>query len=166
SAGQKFDSEKISNIQVAGLSTIDNGPYPGYWAGFVYALSDNMTKIVGTHTLKWGIFVERSGQNDEIQFTTASPPATYNQNGAFRFFDTGHPNATRLAIANVLLGSFNDYSTLGFKPMQPCVDTTFDWFVQDSWKVLPRLTLEPECGILCGRPGTASGTRWRCFTRT
>ena len=122
-ADSKFDPEKLPTLSINGLSTLDNGPYPGYWSGFTYAVSNNMTKVVNTHTLKWGIFVERSGQDDQIHATTASAPATNNQNGAFRFLDTGHPQATGLAMANVLLGNFNDYSEFGAKPKTPFVGT-------------------------------------------
>lgn len=141
-ASTKLDPQKIPTLQVAGLSTLDPGPYPGTWAGFSYTLVNNMTKVLSRHTLKWGIYIEYSGQNDKIQFTTASAPATNNQNGAFRFFDTGHPRATGLAIANALLGYFNDYSEFSAKPMTPFVGWHFDWFVQDSWKVTRKLNLE------------------------
>ena len=90
----KLDPEKLPTLTVTGLSTLDNGPYPGFWAGYTYAVNNNMTKVVSSHTLKWGITIERSGQDDQIQGTTASAPATNNQNGAFRFLDTGHPQAT------------------------------------------------------------------------
>ena len=141
-ADSKFDPEKLPTLSITGLSTLDNGPYPGYWSGFTYAVSNSMTKVVNTHTLKWGIFVERSGQDDQIHATTASAPATNNQNGAFRFQDTGHPQATGLAMANALLGNFNDYSEFGAKPLTPFVGTALDWFVQDSWKMSQKLTLE------------------------
>jgi Carboxypeptidase regulatory-like domain len=141
-ADSKFDPEKLPTLSITGLSTLDNGPYPGYWSGFTYAISNNMTKVVKSHTLKWGIFVERSGQDDQIHATTASAPATNNQNGAFRFQDTGHPQATGLAMANALLGNFNDYSEFGAKPLTPFVGTAVDWFVQDSWKMSQKITLE------------------------
>ena len=141
-ADSKFDPEKLPTLSITGLSGLDNGPYPGYWAGYTYAMSDTMTKVVGSHTLKSGVFLELSGQRDQIHATTASAPATNNQNGAFRFLDTGHPQATGLAIANALMGNFNDYSEFGAKPMTPFVGTGFDWFVQDSWKPNSKLSLE------------------------
>ena len=141
-ASGKLDSEKLPSLTVTGLSTLDNGPYPGSWAGYTFAVTNNMTKVVDNHTVKWGITVERSGQDDHIQLTTAAAPATANQNGAFRFFDTGHPQATGLAMANVLLGNFNDYSEFSDKPLTPFVATMFDGFVQDSWKPTASLTLD------------------------
>lgn len=137
--GTKWFGEKIPSISVTGLTAIDNGPYPGTWSGFVYALANNTTKIVGNHTMKWGVFLEHSGQNDHIQFTSASAPATVNENGAFRFLDGG---ATGYGIGNALLGKFSDYSELGGKPITPWVATAVDLFVQDSWKATPKLTLE------------------------
>src|SRR5229473_2007656 len=79
--------EKLPTIRIDGVSTLDAGPYPGTWVGFVYAWSNNIIKIISNHTVKWGVFIERSGQNDLIQLTRASPPVTNNQNGAFRLFD-------------------------------------------------------------------------------
>ena len=90
--------------------------------------------------MKFGVFVERSGQNDHIQFTTASAPATINENGSFRFLDSGNPLTTGLAIGNALLGNFNDYAELGGKPNTPWVATALDWFAQDSWKATKKLT--------------------------
>ena len=140
--GTKIYGEKLPSLAVDGLTTVDLGPYPGSWSGFVYSWANNTTKIVGNHTIKFGVFIERSGQNDHIQFTTASAPATINENGSFRFLDTGSPTTTGLGIANALLGSFNDYSELGGKPITPWVATGVDLFAQDSWKVSRKLTFE------------------------
>lgn len=139
--GTKFANEKIPNIAVTGLTSIDNGPYPGAWAGFVYSLTDNATKIARNHTIKFGGTVEHAGQNDIIQLTTASAPQTINQNGAFRFLDSGSPNTTGLGIANALLGGFNDYTELGAKPETPWRATSLDLFAQDTWKAHSKLTL-------------------------
>ena len=137
--GTKWDPQKLPSMTVTGLTTVDNGPYPGTWSGFVYTWANNTTKIIGNHTMKFGVVVERAGQNDHIQFTTASAPATINENGSFRFLDGSF---TGSGIGNALLGSFNDYSELGGKPITPWVGTSFEWFVQDSWKVTKNLTIE------------------------
>jgi hypothetical protein len=137
--GTKWFAGKIPSLTVTGLTTIDNGPYPGTWAGFVYSWANNTTKVIGNHTLKFGVVLEHSGQNDHIQFTTASAPATINENGSFRFLDG---TVSGFGIGNILLGQFSDYSELGGKPITPWVATGFDWFVQDSWKVTKKLTVE------------------------
>jgi len=137
----KLLDSKLPTLAVTGLTTIDNGPYPGSWAGFVYDLADNVTKVWGNHTIKFGGVVERAGQNDHIQLTTASAPQTTNQNGQFRFLDTGGANTSGLGIANVLLGNFNDYSEFGAKPQTPWVANSFELFAQDIWQVRRKLTL-------------------------
>jgi len=139
--GTKWFPEKLPTIRIDGVSTLDAGPYPGTWAGFVYAWSNNITKIISNHTVKWGVFIERSGQNDLIQLTTASPPVTNNQNGAFRLFDN-RAGGSGLGISNALLGLFSDYSESGAKPMTPWVATATDLFVQDNWKATKKLTIE------------------------
>ncbi len=142
--GTKLDPEKMPSIAIQGVSsagtTLNN--YPGEWNDFVYVLGNNMTKIVKNHTLKWGITIEKSGMNDQIQFSFANAPATTNQNGSFRFFDSGNPNTTGLAIANALLGDFDDYTEFNKKPRTPWVTTAFDGFFQDSWKATRKLTVE------------------------
>jgi len=140
--GTKIAPEKVPSLRVQGLTTLDAGPYPGSWAGFVYGWTNATTKILGKHIIKVGAYLEYSGQNDFIQGTTAGPGTTVNQNGDFTFNDTGNPNTTGLSIANALLGNFDSYSEFGTKAYTPYVATALDVFVQDSWKVTPKLTLE------------------------
>lgn len=139
--GTKLFGSKIPTLAVTGLTTIDTGPYPGSWSGFVYDLNDNVTKVLGNHTIKFGGTFERAGQGDLIQLTTASAPQTNNQNGQFRFLDTGAANSSGLGIANALLGNFNDYSEIGAKPETPWVANSLDLFVQDVWQVSRKLTV-------------------------
>jgi len=101
--GTKEYEAKVSTVRITGLSTIDGGPYSGYWSGYVYSWADNLTKVIGQHTTKFGVVVEYSGQDDYIQFTTASQGATNNQNGEVRFLDAGHPQSTGLAMGNAAL---------------------------------------------------------------
>lgn len=140
--GTKIAPEKVPSIRIQGLATLNAGPYPGSWAGFVYGWSNNTTKILGSHTIKWGAYLEHSGQNDFIQGTTAGPGQTVNQNGDFSFNDTGNPNTTGLSVANVILGNFDTYSEFGAKAYTPWVSTSLDLYVQDSWKITPKLTME------------------------
>jgi len=140
--GTKLSEDKLPTIAINNFTTLDGGPYPGTWGGWVYALANNTTKVTGNHAIKFGVFLEYSGQNDFIQNTTASAPATINQNGQFRFLDTGNPNSTGLAVANAALGLFNDYTEIGAKAYTPWAAFTQDAFIQDSWKASKKLTFE------------------------
>ncbi len=139
--GTKLFLQKIPTITVTGLTTVDTGPYPGSWSGFVEDFTDNLTKVTGNHTIMFGGTFEHAGQNDLIQLTTASPPQTNNQNGAFQFLDTGMAGTTGLGIANALLGNFNNYSEFGAKPETPWVANSLDLFVQDVWQATRKLSL-------------------------
>jgi hypothetical protein len=140
--GTKLDPDKIPNISLQGFNpAINNAAYPGSWNDFVFLWSDNVTKITGNHTFKVGVMIERSGMNDRIQLSFAQAPATTNQNGAFRFFDT-RPGATGYSVANALLGLFDDYTEFGNKPNTKWLAMAYDVYAQDSWKLTRDLTLE------------------------
>ena len=141
--GSKIAPDKVPSIRIQGLTTLDAGPYPGFWSGFVYGVTNTTTKVIHTHTIKWGVYIEHSGQNDAIQGTTASTGTTVNQNGDFSFNDTGGtPNTTGLAIANAILGNFDNYEEFGAKAYTPWVSTAMDLFAQDSWKATSKLNIE------------------------
>jgi hypothetical protein len=138
----KLDPDKLSNLAIQNFSTLTLNQYPGYWYDFVFVWSDSLTKIQGNHTFKVGASVERSGMKDQIQLSAASAPATTNQNGSFRFFDTTRTDGTGLALSNALLGLFDDYTEFGTKPLTNFIGMGYDFFAQDSWKVTRQLTLE------------------------
>src|SRR5262245_45101984 len=139
--GTKLDPDKIPNVSIQGLTAINNAAYPGSWNDFVFLWADNVTKIYRNHAFKTGVSIERSGMNDRIQLSFAQAPATTNQNGSFRFFDT-RPGASGNAVANAMLGLFDDYTEFGNKPNTKWLAMAYDAFVQDSWKPTRDLTLE------------------------
>jgi hypothetical protein len=140
--GTKLDPDKIPNVSMLGFTAINNAAYPGSWNDFVFLWSDNVTKVTGNHTFKAGASVERSGMNDRIQLSFASPPATTNQNGSFRFTDTRVGGTTGYSAANALLGLFDDYTEFGAKPNTKWLAMGYDAFVQDSWRLARALTVE------------------------
>ena len=139
--GTKLDPDKIPNVSLQGLTAINNAAYPGSWNDFVFLWADNVTKITGNHAFKAGVSIERSGMNDRIQLSFAQAPATTNQNGSFRFFDT-RPSGTGYSVSNALLGLFDDYTEFGSKPNTKWLAMAYDAFAQDSWKPTRALTLE------------------------
>jgi hypothetical protein len=132
---------------VAGLApfgNIDGGPYPAQSTGPIYQFSNNMTNIRGNHTLKFGVYLERAGQNDFDQINVAGTPGgTNNQNGRFAFVNTTVGGVLqRPSIANAALGLFDTYAEIGVRSFTPYRGHMFEWFFQDSWKVTPKLRLE------------------------
>jgi hypothetical protein len=139
---EKEIPDKIPTIDISNFAVIDGGPYPAFSSGPIYAWSNNTTWIRGTHTFKWGTFLEYSGQNDFDQILVqVIPGGTNNQNGRFEFRD-GRVGGTGLAIGNTALGLFNSYGEIGQRAYTAWRATAVDLFAQDSWKVRPNFTLE------------------------
>jgi len=97
-------------------------------------LADNFTKILGKHTVKAGIFLQRS------TFVPANPQPVNSQvtysNDANNPFNTGHP------FSNALLGIYTTYSQASNHPYPKLRFHNTEWYVQDTWKAHRRLTLD------------------------
>jgi hypothetical protein len=135
--------DKIPTVNISNFVTLDGGPYPSSSAGPIYDLSDNITKIHGSHTFKFGGTWEYQGQNDfdQINVDNNIPGATNNQNGRFVFTD-GRPGGSNLAIANAALGLFDTYSELGTRSYTPYRGNMFEFFAQDGWKATQKLHID------------------------
>ncbi len=134
--GPKRLENRIPTITVTGFTTLDGSSKPGWSSGPMLRVDQSTTWAPNsTHSFKFGATFEHAQQNNADQ-------VALNQNGRFFFVDTGHPQGTGVAIANVALGVFNDYDEIG-----PAADTrlrsnSIEAYVQDTWKATPNLTLE------------------------
>jgi hypothetical protein len=136
--------DKIPTVAIANFVTLDGGPYPAQSSGPIYVFSNNTTKIVSNHVLKFGVSFERSGQNDFDQINVSGVPGgTNNQNGRFEFTDVraGAPTSG-LAIANAALGLFDRYAEIGPRAYTPYRGHMLEAFFQDAWRVNNKLRLE------------------------
>jgi Carboxypeptidase regulatory-like domain len=134
--------DKIPTVAINGFSTIDGGPYPSSSTGPIHAISNVTTMVKGRHTMKAGIVLEYSGEDDFDQINVnAIPGGTNNQNGSFEFLDN-RTSGTGLAVANVALGLFSNYAEIGQRAFTKWRALATDVFVQDSWKPRSNLTIE------------------------
>jgi hypothetical protein len=136
--------DKIPTIQIQDFSTVDGGPYPAQSTGPIYQINNNWTNIRGNHTIKFGGYFERAGQNDFDQINVAGTPGgTNNQNGRFVFNNiTNVAGSAGLAVANAAIGLFDTYAEIGQRSFTPYRGHMYEWFIQDSWKATPKLRLE------------------------
>jgi carboxypeptidase family protein len=134
--------DKIPSVTISGFSSLDGGPYPSSSEGPIWTFSDSITHLRGRHTMKAGVFVEYSGEDDFDQINVSILPGdTNNQNGRFEFND-GRTGGTGLAVANTALGLFTNYGEIGARSKTDWRALAVDAFLQDSWKVSSKLTVE------------------------
>ncbi|MGH9555774.1 MAG: carboxypeptidase regulatory-like domain-containing protein [Terriglobales bacterium] len=143
------DREGVPFIDVAGAFSIGSnfeGELPA--AGNSFQWSDNFSKVVGKHSLKFGGDVRRQ-RYDQFLF--------FDVNGSYSYFGGGpndigllHPDpedpmnlndtATQSLIPNYLLG-LPDFYLQGAAQEERVRSTSLYLFAQDSWKIKDNLTL-------------------------
>ena len=106
------------------------GLYADKW---MPSVSDTITKVVGTHTLKAGFFFE---------WIRNAQPANNNTNGYMQFIPSNNVNTTQNAFADEITGNMSSYNEANFNRINDIAYKTYEFFGQDSWKVSRRLTLE------------------------
>ncbi|MGI4756954.1 MAG: carboxypeptidase regulatory-like domain-containing protein [Janthinobacterium lividum] len=148
SAGTKTIPNKIPTVGITNFTLLDGGPYPSRSGGIVYNAADNLTKVLGNHTLKAGFNFEYAGENNFDQITVSNTPgSTNNQNGQFTFSDsrtlpTGSLGTTRVAAANAAAGLFDTYGEIGQRSYTLYRSTMYEGFLQDQWRATQRLVIE------------------------
>ncbi len=132
-------SQLIPNFSFVGIPSPAGAQFTSF-AGLPYAnrnpvwdATDNVTKVIGSHTLKAGIFYEYAVK-------TESPFKPINST---IYFDTNsaNPGDTNWPFANALLGDFNKYvqPNTYLAPSYPYQN--IEWYGQDTWKVSSHLTV-------------------------
>jgi hypothetical protein len=142
--GGKELYDKIPDVIATNLPTITGSAYPAHCPNFTYQVQDDFSWIHGGHAIKFGAYLEYVAQNnnDEINISTA-PGSGSNQNGTFRFAASpGNPFTTGNTLADLMIGRFDSYSEIGPKSYTLERVWSREFYVQDSWKVSSRVSLE------------------------
>jgi hypothetical protein len=125
--------EGLPSISVAGgfeLGNDSEGELPQTGNSFQWA--DNLTRVSGNHTFKFGVDVRRQQFNQFLY---------YNVNGTFDYYGGG-PNDVGAGnlYPNFLLGLPDQFGQ-GSGQVEYVRNTGLYLFAQDSWKIKPNLTL-------------------------
>ncbi len=97
-------------------------------------VSDALTKIWGSHTIKTGIFLQRS-RKDQTSFS--------DNNGNYNFGDNAaNPLDTGYGYSNALLGVYNTADQSSAYINGKYRYWNLEGYVQDTWKITPRITLD------------------------
>jgi len=106
---------------------------PYYNANPITNVTDNISKVLGRHTLKFGGFAEYA-----IKHESAFRP--YNATISFDR-DPANPGDTNWAFSNALLGNFTQYQQWSKLLIEDAPYWNYEFFAQDSWKATRKLTL-------------------------
>ena len=132
-------TNKIPTVAVPTFYGLAGGPYPSHSSGPIYTASDNVTKVWGNHTIKAGVYVNRSGENDRDQINVNTVPGgASNQNGNFVFSD----DKSGVGLANLALGQSDTYTEIGPRAYTIWRGMLYEGFVQDSWQVTQNLHID------------------------
>ncbi len=148
--------EGVPFISVAGGFAIGNnfeGELPQ--TGNTYQVSDNYSKIMGNHSLKFGVDFRAQKFNQFLY---------YNINGDFSFNGGGSGDAVTAndAYANYFLGLPSSYSQGAAQGLN-LTNYGLYLFAQDSWKIKPNLTLNYGLRWELNTPYVDTGNRLQTF---
>jgi hypothetical protein len=94
--GFNFAGTNITSAFAPNFTSVGDAPFVNY--NTVINISDNLTRIVGSHAIKTGVFLERSRKNQS---------SFGNNNGFYNFGDTtANPFDTGFGFANAATGVY------------------------------------------------------------
>ena len=95
------------------------------------AIYDNLSKVAGTHTMKFGFYWDTNGNQ---QSSGNAIQGTYE-------FENYGSTTTGNVYADLFLGRAQSYSQANIIPVDNLKYHQYSFYAQDSWKALKRLTL-------------------------
>src|SRR5579872_4266509 len=128
--GFNFGGTNLANSPV--FNSVGDAPFHNY--NTTIDISDNLTWLKGAHTIKAGMYLQRSRKNQS---------SFGNNNGFYNFGDTSqNPLDTGYGYANALLGVYQTFDQASSYVIGQYRYWNIEGFVQDTWKITPRLTLD------------------------
>jgi hypothetical protein len=118
------------------MSYTRSGTSAGNYENFnpIWTFADNVSKVVGKHSLKAGFYLEH---NIKVQ------PSTPAYAGSFNFtVDSNNPLNSGNGYANAYLGYVDSYQQATARAVFQTLYWNFEFYAQDNWRVNKRLTLD------------------------
>jgi hypothetical protein len=135
--------------KLPGISLSGGGIYSGisqdvgfhpeglYNSNPTYTFRDNVTKVLGKHTLVAGAYFA-AAQKNELSFEPGSPGGATN---GFLTFDSTSPVSTGNAFADLLMGNIASFGQQNAQPKYYNRYKIFEPYLQDDWHIRKNLTL-------------------------
>ena len=133
------ESNLIPSLSFGGIASVAAAANTSVFGTFdqrfsIPQLTDNLTKVKGSHIFKLGIYYQ-SASNASNSQTNVESNIDF-QNNATNPLNTGNP------FSNALLGVYFTYTQANAKPHGNYLYHDVSWYVQDTWKIHPRVTLD------------------------
>ena len=124
-----FNGSRIANTASFGTS---DAPFYNYNTTIEFI--DNVSKVWGQHTMKFGGYMQRS-RKDQSSFAAF--------NGSYDFGDdTSNPYDSQYGFANAALGIYRNFTQASQYALGQYRYWNIEFYAQDTWKVTRRLTLD------------------------
>jgi hypothetical protein len=120
--------------RVANPPNLGTNNAPFYNFNTTQDLSGSLTKLMGRHTAKTGLYYHHS----------LKPQSSFGANNGDIIFnnDAANPFDTGFSYANAAIGVYNSYQQASRYAIGNYVYNNVEWYLQDNWKVTDRLTLD------------------------
>jgi hypothetical protein len=149
------------------FSSTGNNNMPGMGSGLPYIalahdynIVDNLTKVFSRHTLKTGFTFELNRKDQDTWSGT-------NHAGSFNFNrDSANPGDTDYQYSNMLTGAYNTFNQIPKVLEGRYVWKQPEWYIADTWKVRPNLTLDLGMRFYYMMPGYDSKMQMATFDPT
>ncbi len=96
-----------------------------------FAITDNLTKVTNSHTLRFGLFIEQANKKQQS-----------NSDINIEMFQWGQPNGTGNNYGDLIVGRPGQVTMGTDRPIDHFRFYNYEFYGQDSWKVRPNFTLE------------------------
>jgi len=130
------NTHNLAPLINSGDGYINTSMFPAGWTstGNTVVLTDDVTKVLGNHVIKFGIFgdLNENGQEGTWQEQPSFNFAASNQNA----------NNSNSGVGNMLLGNYTTVSQSDIYAYGHFHFFQYEGYAQDTWKVSPRLTLD------------------------
>ncbi len=144
----------FGGVPNAGILNIEQR-FPFFGTNNIWNWSNNLSKIWNQHNIKVGLYVERTTRN-------AARGSAFN--GTFNFNrDVNNPFDSNFAYSNALLGSIQSYTEANAKLDGHARYLNVEWFVQDTWKLTKRFTIDAGVRFYKIQPTWSAGDQLAAF---
>lgn len=120
------------NVPNAPFTAFNGTPFRNF--NNTFDITNNVTKIAGRHTMKFGIYLHKS-RKDQTAFTAVNGDIWFDNN-------TQNPGDTNWSFSNALLGNFDRLAQSDKVLNGQYRSWNVEWFAQDNWRVNNKLTID------------------------